>query len=52
MEHNREAGGAAHPQDPCSLGVLGLLSRGQEILCHEASSVRIQVLLVRLHPQG
>lgn len=54
MEHNthREAGGAAHPQNPCSLGVLGLLSRGQEIPCHEASSVRIQVLLVHLHSQG
>lgn len=52
MEHNthREAGEAAHPQNPCSLGVLGLLSRGQDILCHEASSDGIQV--VHLHPQG
>lgn len=54
MEYNthREAGGAAHPQNPCSLGVLGLLSRAQHILCHEASSVGILVLLVHLHPQG
>lgn len=39
MEFNihREAGEVAHPQIPCSLGVLGLPDRVQGIQCYEAS---------------
>lgn len=41
MEFNihREAGEAAHPQIPHSLGVLGLPDRVQGIRCYEASPV-------------